>query len=247
MDKNEMMTKNKLFVTFTYLLKGFMNLTLMAFLCILANLALTMLIYRLTDQSGRTLSMVMLTAPVDVTAGLFALLAGLLMLLANFRVALANGVSRKTFLLANLPAAVTMAAGLALINQALLLVFEPYQPFIMVTHLIYPTSGWIGILLVQVAQYFSLIAAGWLIVLAYYRGSVLARWIISVTPFALLGLYRVVDVSTGGKFAALFGEFWLLTMRSTTIMATITMVVYSGVLVVLVYLLIRRAPIKNRI
>jgi hypothetical protein len=239
-----MTPNNKFLATFRFLLKRSIGFTLIAFFSILANIASVILFYNLTDQFSGAHPPVILTAPVDVTAGFFALLAGLLMLLANFKMALANGVSRKTFLLANLPAAAVLAAVLALNNLIVPLVVGEFQPIVTVTQLIYPKANWIGLLLVQFAQYYLLIAAGWLIVLAYYRGSVAVRWAISLAPFALYFLIRAVDAYTGGKLAAAVGELWRSTMRSTPGMATITLLVSSAILVGLVYLLIRRAPLK---
>lgn len=235
----------KILPTVRYLLKGFSGLTVIAFLSILGNIAFTILTYHLTDRNNNTLPQATLTAPVDVTAGVFALLAGMLLLLANFRVALANGVSRKTFLLANLPAAAVLAFALALINILVVFVISLFQPIIMVTHLVYPQINWVGLLLVQFGQYFLLTVTGWFIILVYYRGNTRVRWAISLAPFILFGLYLAANARTGGNIAAALSEFWRLTMRSTPGIATITVMVYSAVLVIMVYLLIRRAPIKN--
>ena len=71
--------------------------------------------------------------------------AGVLACLAE--VALANGVSRKTFLLANLFAACLMSAALAIYIMIVLLVHRLFWPLILVSHLAYPGISLAGLLL----------------------------------------------------------------------------------------------------
>jgi hypothetical protein len=236
---------NKTLPTLRYLLKGFSGLTIIALLSILANVVVTDLVFYLTDRNNPTPSVVPLTAPVEVTAGIFALLTGMILFLINFRVALANGVSRKTFLQANLMAAALMAAALGSYNIVVLLVHRLFWPLILVSHLTFPTISLAGLLLVQFAQYLLYIVAGWLISLAYYRGSVAVRWAISLAPFIGLGLYLTANAQTGGATGAAIKAFWDFTMRSSPAMAITTLLVYAACLYGLVYLLLRRAPLKG--
>ena len=236
---------NKTLQTLRYLLKGFSGLTIIAFLSILGNVAVTDLVFYLTDRRNPVHQVVTLTAPLEVTAGIFALITGMILFLINFKVALANGVSRKTFLLANLFAACLMSAALAIYIMIVLLVHRLFWPLILVSHLAYPGISLAGLLLVQFAQYFLLTVVGWFITLAYYRGSVAVRWAISLAPFILLGLYLAADAQTSGAISAAFKTFWDFTLRSTPGMATISLLVYAASLVGLVYLLFRRAPLKG--
>jgi hypothetical protein len=235
---------NKILPTFRYLLKGFTSLGVIAIFSILGNVAFTNLIYQLTDRYDGVHQVAAVTAPMDVTAGVFALLTGMLLFLANFKVALANGVSRKTFLLANLPAAAVFAAVLALFNGLVLLIHGLFWPIVLVTHLFYPGIHWTGILPLQFAQYFLLMVMGWFVTLAYYRSSVPVRWAISLAPFVLFGLYLAANAKTNGSVYAALTDFWLATMRPAGI-AVISLLVYSAILSGLVYLLLRRAPLKG--
>lgn len=230
--------------TFRYLLVGFSRMFVIALFAILSNVLITYLVFYLTG--GREvlfLGVVPLTAPVEVTAAIFALVTGLVLFLINFKVTAANGVSRKTFLLANLPAAALFAAVLAILNVLLVLVSRLFWPVIMSIQLFYPGISWAGLLLFQFALYLMWLVAGWLISLAYYRGSLPIRWAISLAPFLLFYIYLVTNHRTGGAVYGALREFWLTTMGSNWA-ASASLLAYAAILVSLVYLLIRRAPVK---
>ena len=95
----------KTFQIARYLFKSLVWVTVSGFFTFLVNVAITDLVYHLTDRNIAPHPFVSLTTPFEVVGITFALLIGLIPFIANFKVALANGVSRKTFLLANLPVA----------------------------------------------------------------------------------------------------------------------------------------------
>lgn len=229
--------------TLRYLSRGFAGLTAIGFLSIVGSIAITDLIYYLTDRYNSVHTSVTLTAPLEFTAGMFALLTGLLLFIANFKVMLANGISRKTFLLANILAAVGAAAALSIFNFVVVLATGLFQPVILISHLIYPYSGWAGLLILQFALYFWLIVLGWFITLAYYRSSKPVQWALSLAPFVLFFLLQQ-DNSRGGAITNPIREFLSVSML-TPFRATTSMLAYAAILCGLVYLLIRRAPLKN--
>jgi hypothetical protein len=236
---------NKTIPTLRYLLKGFSSLAVIAFLVILANVAVTNLIFHLTDRNNAVREVVTLTLPVEVSAAVFAQITGLILFLVNFKVALANGVSRKTFLTANLLAAVLLAAVLSIYIMIILLVHRLFWPAILINHLTFPEISLAGLLLLQIGQYLVFTIAGWLIVMAYYRASLLVRWVISLAPFALLAVYLSVNARTGGAAAQFLRDFWWVSMETSPVMAVISLLAYASILYGMVYLLFRRAPLKS--
>ena len=230
--------------TFQYLLHGFAFMSIIAFISILMNVAITNLIYHLTARYQGNNAAAELTVPVEVTAGVFALVIGMILFLINFKVALANGVSRKSFLLANLPAAALLAAALALFNIIVLAVHRLFWPAVMPTQLTFPAINLPGLLALQTALYLLLVFAGWFISLAYYRSTNAGRWAISLAPVALYALFRVLNAQMGGGLGLALREYWLVTMRSTPLAAVLTLLAYAAALYGLVYLLLRRAPVR---
>ena len=88
---------NLTYKTFRYLTRGYTVMTLIAFACILACVAVTDLVFHLTDPYDGVISTpasTPLTVPTEVTAWLFALVAAIALFVTNFKVMLANGVSR---------------------------------------------------------------------------------------------------------------------------------------------------------
>ena len=230
--------------TLRYLSKSFKLLTAIGFLSILGSLAISYLIFYLTDRYNPVPHpLVTVTAPFEITAATFAVLIGLLLFIANFKVALANGISRRTFLLANIPAALASAAAFAIFNQVLLSIYGLFLPIQSITDLIYPAIGWAGSLIFQFSEYLLLILAGWFVTLAYYRCSTLGKWIISLAPFVLIALVQIADARTGGAISAAISDYQHATLQMDW--AAFTLLAYSILLCGLVFLLIRRAPLKD--
>jgi hypothetical protein len=230
--------------TFRYLSRTFRVMIFIEFLVILCTLATSDVIYFLTDYAyNKVHPVVMLSAPFEVTAGIFALLIGLALFLTTFKVALANGISRKTFWLANLPAAAMAAAAFSIFNLFIVFVHGLFWPMGLISNWIYPGSSWPWLLVLQFALYFLLIMAGWFISLAYYRSSIPVKWAISLAPFVLYGLLKVADARSGGVIIQAINEYQRASMAMDR--APLTLLAYSVILYGLVYLLIRRAPLKD--
>ena len=235
---------NKVLQTLRYLAKSSSKGIILGFLVILSTVAISDLVYFLTDYAYNTVHpVVTLEAPFEVTTGSFALLIGLVLFIPTFKVALANGISRKTFLLANLPAAWIAAAAFSIFNLVVVKVHGLFWPIVMIIEWNYPQIGWAGLLILQFALYFLLITAGWFTTLAYYRSSVPVRWAISVAPFVLFGLLRVAQARSGYPIFAAIWEYLLWSMRMDR--APFTLLAYSAILCGLVFLLLRRAPLKD--
>ncbi len=182
---------NKINQTLRYLSKGFVVMTVFGFLAILVNAAITDLVFFLTDRYNSVHLVVTLTAPLEFAAGLFALMSGLMLFLVNFKVVLANGISRKTFLLANLPIAALAAAALSIFNLLFVQLHRLFCPIILSSELIYPHTGWAGLLILQFTLYFLLIISGWFINLAYYRSTKPFKWLIPLRHIYFLAYCKL--------------------------------------------------------
>jgi len=235
---------NKTLQTFRYLSKSFMGLTFMGFLVILGNVAIVDLVFFLTNRYNPVQQVVPLTGPFEVTDGIVIFLVSLIPFIPNLKIAVANGVSRKTFLLANLPVAAIMAGALSIFNLAVVRVHDLFWPIIFLSDLFYPQNSWAGVLVLQFALYFLLIAAGWCVTLAYYRSRVPLKWVISLAPLGLYALLRVANALSGGDTFQSIGAYLRFSLGSP-LRATLSMLAYAVVLCGVVYLLIRRAPVPD--
>ena len=235
---------NKTIPTLRYLSRGFIWLTAIGFLSILGSTLIANTIFALIRRANPAQPVEPFTAPFEVTASIFALLIGMLLFLITLKMAVANGVSRKTFLLANLPAALAAAAAFSVFNYVLYLLLRMFRPVTLISQQVYPQINGAGVVLLQIATYFLLIVAGWLITLAYARANNPVRWLISLAPFLLYGLLQLADAGSGGAVWAAVEAYQRASM-GTPLRSIITLVVYSSISVGLVYLLIRRAPVKD--
>ncbi len=232
--------------TINYLVSEFGGMAAIALCCILLCVAATNLVYHLT------LSMVppketkdTLTIPVEFTAAFFALMTGMALFLVNIRVALANGISRKTYLLANLPAAALMAGGLAVFNEVTIWVHNWFWPAVMVLQVTNPQLGPLGLWFAQFAQFFLFIVVGWLIRMAYYRSGTLMKWAISLAPVILIFALFNADARTNGAvFEFIHDVIILLHGDHNPYQSSLMLLVYAAISTGLVYLLLRRAPLK---
>jgi hypothetical protein len=236
------MKMNNLLQTIRYLVKSFVAGIVLGFFVILGIVAITDWVYYFTDHQYNTIHPVTsLTVPFEVVAGIFALLIGLVLFIPDFKVALANGISRRTYFLASLPSAGLAAAVFTIINLVVIKVHGLFWPINSISDVFYPHSGWLELLILQFILYFLLILTGRFITLVYYRSSAPVKWVISLAPFVLIALLLVEDARLGGTISRAFDDFvhWLYPRVLPTMF--VDSVILSGLL----YLLIRRAPLKD--
>jgi hypothetical protein len=230
--------------TFRYLFKAFSRQTLIGFLISLGNLAIVDLVFFLTDRAYGAHQVIPLAVPFEMADGIFVFIISLVLFVSHFKVALANGVSRKTFLLANLPAAILVAAALSIFNLIVVQVHNLFWPVFFYSEVFYPQTHWAGLLILQFGLYLLLIGSGWFITLAYYRSSTPVKWAISLAPFVLAGLMSVVNAWARGVIFTSIGQYF----RWSTVdpyRAAASWLIYAAILGGLVYLLLRRAPLKD--
>jgi hypothetical protein len=229
--------------TLRYLAKSFSGVIVLGMIVMLGTVAVTDLVFFLTSQSSTVNYDLSLTVPFEVTAGIFALIIGLGLFISDFKVGLANGISRKTFLLANLPSALIASAIFSIFILIVEKIHGLFWPIISISEIFYPQIGWAWLLFFQFTLYFLLIMAGRLITLAYYRSSTVGKWAISLAPFILYGILQVADARFAGKVFRAINEYRRSSMALE--IAPWTLLVYSVIVFGLVYLLIRRAPLKD--
>ena len=234
---------NKTLQTIQYLVKSFSGGILFGCLIILSTIAVTDLVYFLTDRYNTVHPVVSLTVPFEATTGIFALFFGLALFIADFKVTLANGISRKTFLLSNLPTAAIAAAAFAVFTLAAVKVHGLFWPIRTLIEQMYPFIPWAWAVVFQFALYFLLVIGGWFITLAFYRSSKLGKWALSLAPFVLVAALSVADARSRGAVFAAIGDYLRLSMRGD--IAPFTLLAYSAILCGLVYLLLRRVPLKD--
>ncbi|HMN63174.1 MAG TPA: hypothetical protein PJ988_22600, partial [Anaerolinea sp.] len=162
---------NKTLPTFRYLMKSITTAMMIEVVVILGNVAVTDLVFFLTNKYSLTNEDLSLTVPFEFVTGNFALLLGMVLFISDFKVVLANGVSRKTYWLATLLSAGTAAAAFSMFNLLVMIVHGLFWPIVFITELFYPQIGWAGLFIFQFILYFLLIMLGRLVALAYYRSS----------------------------------------------------------------------------
>ena len=136
------------------------------------------------------------------------------------------------------------AAAFSIFNLVVVLVHGLFWPINFISALFYPHAGSVGVLILQFALYFLLIVAGWFITLAYYRSSVPVKWAISLAPLGLYALLKVANARSGGATFTSIREYLHASMGNPY-SATASWLAYSAILCGLVYLLIRRVPLKD--
>ncbi len=241
--------------TFRYLLKSLTPLAIVEILTLLAGVVVTHLIFYFTAgelyESFREKA-TPLTMPSEFIASLFALMIGFVFFTTHFKVILANGISRKTFWRANLLVALILAAGFAACSLALTELHRLVWPqAILISELVYPFAGRVWIWLLQSAGYLLLTLVGYFSALALYRSSPAGKWAIVLSPFALYALLKVVNARSRGVVMEAIGEYLKLSMGLETggepqvWVAVLSLSIYALVLCGLLYLLLRRAPLKN--
>jgi len=232
----------KTYQTLRYLTKSLSAGIGIEFLVILGTVAVTDLVYHLTAQYNLAQPVVSLTVPFELASGLFALLIGMVRFVTDFKVTLANGISRKTYHLANFPAAILVAAALSIFNLVVERVHSLFWPINSYSELVYPRIGWIETIVFPFALYLLMITAGRFIRLAYYRSTTPVKWAISLAPLACYGLLRVVDAHFNGAIFRAIGEYnrWSQVLpRAIAIILAYALIIYA-----LTYLLLRRTPLK---
>ncbi|PKO14995.1 MAG: hypothetical protein CVU39_13050 [Chloroflexi bacterium HGW-Chloroflexi-10] len=240
---------NNLWKTTKYLLGSLVGMIIIGSVSILANAIFADIILYFNQKNGMMMGE-QTFGNLEGTAAVFVVIVGIIFFYIQFKVLLANGVSRKTFFWANLPIFAVISAIFALFITLVTILHRFFIPMITVSQKIYTGTNLFDSTIIQFAAYFFCGVLGWLIFLAYYRSNAAMRWVITLAPFGLVGLLFVLDSAVGGKISLAIGEFLSAVMGFAGSVPN----PYIGVLSLLVlaaginwvnYLLIRRAPLKG--
>ncbi len=240
----------KILPTLRYISRNYARHTVIAVFASVASMVLVDLVFISTDHSGLRHTTVQ-TLPVDWVAGMFALLAGLLYFTPHFHVALANGISRRTFLTANVPAAAALAALFTLLSYILVLLHSLFWPSVMITQLIYALStraDWFAIFVVQWAAYVFMIMLGCFSAMVVYQATTPLRWAYFLAPVALY-FTLIADANAGGRIFDFLKDVLLTVLGLRGVpapnpyIATLTLTLGAALLAGLVYLVLRRTPL----
>lgn len=238
---------NRTLQTMRYLTKSIINPTLFALVVTVIMVAITDFTFFSTGQFSPSKSQSALTIPLELTSGCFSLLIGAVIFLANFRVTLANGISRRTFLLANLPVAMLLAAIFSIATLVLTKVHNFFWPInslsdgIMIEN---PNLNNAWPMIFQFSLYLFLILGGRFITSVYYRSNKWIRVILSLVPIMVfIFILRVVNGRQQGAFPQVITSLITYVTQPENIISFLV----SGSLVMfaLTWLVIFRAPLKD--
>ena len=234
---------NRTLQTIRYLTRNLRWMMIAGVLVMLGVVILTDYIFYRTG--GFNMSQSSVPGTVEMTAGVFSLLIGLLYFRPHFRVALANGISRKTFMLANLPAAGIMAVVFAITTQVILNVHNLIWPISSITNAFYgSTMVWLRAMLIQFLLYFLLICLGWFVSFIYYRSNTMMKWIISLAASFVFFLPTIAPQEYYMSIAPAIHDF-LMWCRIGFVRAPLMLLGFSAILFEFTFLLIHRAPLKD--
>lgn len=244
---------NKILPIFKYLLKSSCAVILIGFFNVLFNAVITDWIFFFTArQSGYDWKSAnpALTMTFEYTTAIYMFVICLIAFIPGLKIALANGISRRTYFWANLPAICVMSAVFAVWNILVVLAHRPFVQVIQFSEWVYPDTGLASSLLLPFCLSLAAGVLGWLISLAYYRADNTVRWIISLAPFTLLGMLIVLNVNSDGRLFEGLSHGYRVIMGTAAqsrnpFIAVLTLSCLIAVIYAIIYLILRRTPLRD--
>jgi hypothetical protein len=244
---------NKILPAFKYLLKNSYSIILIGFANVIFNAAVIDAIFFITArQNGYDYltTKPTLTMTFEYTSAIYTFVICIILFVTYFKTLVANGVSRRSIFMAYIPVILVMSIIFALWNILVMLTHWPFVDVILASQLIYPNNNLGSLLLYPTLLCFFTGVLGWLITLAYYRATNLVRWIISLAPFTLLGIFIVLNINAKGLLSSrlLLGNKVLMGTASNPhnpFIAALSLGSMSVILLAIIYLMLRRAPLRD--
>lgn len=178
----------------------------------------------------------------------FLFICGLNSFKESFKFSSANGVSRKRYFRESLLALVGTAALAALIELVLPLISQAFTRHEMLYVTLYRNTNLLAAAVWTFALFFGASLLGWLISLIYYRCNSLMKIVVSLSPVYVTALMIWLNRQTGGKIFVAIGDlisfFWGIA-DSNSYVAVLNFLVISILFSGLIFLLLRRAPVKE--
>lgn len=186
---------------------------------------------------------------LDSSTAIFIFVVGLNCFKTSFKFISANGVSRKRFFRENILALLGIAALLAVTETILtMVVYKPLINYQQSYEELYQSASLIGSALWLFFLYWGSAMLGWFISLLYYRSNKPLKLVISISPVVIfIGLGFIDSMMDGRVYPAIRRfvlNFWgLPTMNPYS--AILNLSLFTALLGSLIFLLIRRAPLKE--
>jgi hypothetical protein len=141
-----------------------------------------------------------------------------------------------------------MAAFATLIETGLRLISQVFTRHEMLYNILYESNSILAVVVWTFALFFCVSLLGWLINLIYYRSSALLKIVVSLSPVYVTILLIWLNKLIGGSVFIAIGNFisfyWGIT-DSNSYVAVLNLLATSVFFCGLIFLLMRRAPVKE--
>lgn len=186
----------------------------------------------------------------DFIGMFWILIMGLIFFAPAFKYTLSQGVSRRTFFLAGGFTMVAMAAAIAVVVTIFYIINLQVSNVWMMYEMVYGSGNIAGLLVWEFAALFLLAMLGWTIRLIYYVSGRTVSIIISIAPFIIAALLALINAMVGGGMGLAVLEFLKTAMGISAgglnpYIGVASMMVAGIALALPVFLLLRRAPVKD--
>jgi hypothetical protein len=168
----------------------------------------------------------------------------------SFKYLLAQGITRKKFFWGASATVLLTALAAMVLVVIFYLINLKVSNVIMLYSLIYHGDNILGLAAWEFGALFFLAALGWFICLVYYVSNLLTKYVVTIIPFVLGGLLILFDAMAHGAIGRGFVGFLKAAMGITgsganPFIGMSSMLAATVVVEGLIYLLIRRASIKD--
>ena len=194
----------------------------------------------------------------EVVSAIFIFVVGLCTFKDNFRLMLQNGVSRRSAFLGHLCTALTVALGMALVDQIVTLIYRlvtwlmPNIRLITAYGMLFGQQGpaaILGAVVFSFAAYLALFSIGYCISILFYRLGRLGKVLVGAgVPVFLFIIFPTLDGAfTGGKVTEALWNFLRFIFGANTgspLRAVISFLVIAAIARAFAWLLMRRAEVK---
>lgn len=185
---------------------------------------------------------------LDASTAIFLFIAGLNCFKANYKFMSASGVSRKRFFRGNTLALLGIAGLATIVDSALVFVFRTFMNYHQIYEQLYRNTHLFSGMAWLFFVYTAAITLGWLITMLYYRSGKQLKLVISLAPAVLfIGLGALNSLTGGSIFSAIARftvGFWGLESMNPYV-AAFNLSLFTALLGAFIFLLVRKAPIKN--
>jgi hypothetical protein len=209
----------------------------------LLNLLISIAVIHLTNVTGPA-------GAGDVIVFINILVIGLLFSTPTFKYTLSQGVTRKDFYFAAATSLVALAAAFAAVIVAIFAINLKVANIIMVYTSMYSDTSYLGLFVWEFTALLFFGMMGWFICMVYYRSRRPVQIILSLAPFIVIPLIMLFNALVDGAIVRALWDLLKLAFGfsgtgSNPYIGAGSLLVVSAVLAACIFLLIRRAPVKE--